>query len=189
METIKFKLVGTSPLLMHSDRFSNPLDPMTKAHKELTGKRKKTDEDHEAIAMSEWRGAMYYDEKIGPYLPGHMMEAALREGAKLQKMGKHVQRGVLVPEDKIKLEYNGPRDIDKLATDLKYIDNRSVKVQQARLQRCRPHFPEWSVSFTLMFNPDVLNRNDVIKAMTDAGLMCGLGDYRPRFGRFSVEVV
>ena len=37
---------------MHSDKFANPLHPATKAHKALTGKRKKTDDDHEAIAKS-----------------------------------------------------------------------------------------------------------------------------------------
>lgn len=187
MESIKFKLVGTSPLLMNSDRFSNPLDPMTKAHKELTGKRKKTDEDHELIALSEWRGAMYYDSKLGPFIPGIMVEACLREGAKLQKLGKNVQRGVFVQDDKIKLEYDGPRDVEKLSKDPNFIDSRSVKVQQARLQRCRPKFNNWSLEFTLLFNPEVLDRRAVVKAMEDAGAMCGIGDFRPRFGRFEVK--
>jgi len=189
METIKFKLVGKSPLLMHSDRFSNPLDPLTKQHKELTSKRKKTDEDHEAIAMSEWTGAMYYDEKVGPFIPGIMVEAALREGAKLQKLGKSVQRGVMVVEDKIKLEYDGPRSLDKMAKDIRFIDSRREKVQQARLQRCRPKFDEWQLEFTLMFNAEVLDKRSIVKALEDAGAMCGIGDFRPRFGRFEVKVV
>jgi hypothetical protein len=189
METIKLRITGTSPLLMRNDRFSNPFDPMTKAHKEFTGKRKKTDEDHEAIAYSEWRGAMYFDEKIGPFVPGLMVEASLREGAKLQKLGKAVQRGVLVSEDKIKLEHDGPRTLDKLSSDVRFIDMRSVKVQQARLQRTRPKFDDWSLEFTLMFNPDVLDKRSVLKAMEDAGAMCGIGDFRPRFGRFSVKEI
>ena len=53
METLNVRITGTSPLMMHSDKFANPLLPETKAHKALTAKRKKTDEDHEAIAKSE----------------------------------------------------------------------------------------------------------------------------------------
>ena len=62
MKSIKVKLSGSSALLMHSDRFANPLDPLTKAHKELTGKRKKTDDDHIAIADKNFlnRSAFYY---------------------------------------------------------------------------------------------------------------------------------
>ena len=66
METINVKITGVSPMLMNSDRFSNPLDPMTKEHKLLTNKKKKTDEDYEAIALSSWRGSIYYDKSIGP---------------------------------------------------------------------------------------------------------------------------
>src|SRR3546814_21068521 len=70
MEILKLKIVGTSPLMMHSDRLANPLNPATKAHKELTGKRKKTDDDHLAIAKSEFIAGAYWDEKEGFYIPG-----------------------------------------------------------------------------------------------------------------------
>jgi len=70
MQTIKLQLTGTRPLLMHADVFADPLNPLTKQHKSLTGKRKKTDDDHEAIARSEWRGGMYFDDDMGPYIPG-----------------------------------------------------------------------------------------------------------------------
>uniref|UniRef100_UPI001CA48BD8 hypothetical protein n=1 Tax=Vibrio vulnificus TaxID=672 RepID=UPI001CA48BD8 len=54
MQTIKLKLVGQSPLLMHSDRFANPLDEATKQHKVLTSKRKKLDEDHAFFFKIRW---------------------------------------------------------------------------------------------------------------------------------------
>jgi len=52
MAIIKLKVVGESPLLLQADTLVDPLNPLTKAHKEITSKRKKTDEDHEAIAIS-----------------------------------------------------------------------------------------------------------------------------------------
>lgn len=188
MEKIKVTLTGVSPLLMHSDRFSNPLDPMAKAHKELTSKRKKTDEDHEAIAYSEWRGAIYHDKKLGPYIPAMNIEATVMEAAKLQKLGKKFKSALMVIEDKVRLDYEGPRDIDSMFADPAFVDVRSVKVQQARLQRCRPKFDQWSISFTLAFNPAVVDRREVVKALEDGGQLVGLCDFRPRFGKFEVVV-
>ena len=46
MAIIKLKVVGVSPMLMQADTLVDPLNPLTKAHKEITGKRKKTDDDH-----------------------------------------------------------------------------------------------------------------------------------------------
>lgn len=48
--------------MMHSDKLANPLHPATKAHRELTSKRKKVDDDHVAIARSEFIAGVYFDE-------------------------------------------------------------------------------------------------------------------------------
>jgi hypothetical protein len=53
--------------------------------------------------------------------------------------------------------------------------------------RYRPIFRRWSLSATIAINEEVVNVNEVKKAVTDAGALIGLGDYRPRFGRFNVE--
>jgi len=188
MEQLKMTIRGVAPLLMHSDRYSNPMDPLTKAHKALTSKKTKTDEDHEAIAFSEWRGGLYFDDKLGPYIPAMNVESALLTAAKLQKLGVKFKQGAMVVEDKIKLEYSGPRTVQALF-EAGFVDMRSVKVQQARLQRSRPKFEEWGAMFTVAFNPAILDRRDVCKALEDAGALIGLGDFRPRFGRFEVVSV
>lgn len=192
MEKIVVRITGESPLLMHSARLSNPFDPITKAHKVLTSKRKKTEEDQEAIARSEWEGGMYHDGSA-PYLPGMLLKAALRDGAKLSRGGKDVSRAVRVLEDKLPLEYNGPKSVESLWADGGYFDIRSVAVQRARLMRCRPIFREWSVEATIMFLPDQIERVDVLRYLENAGQLIGVGDFRPDkggdFGRFSVEVI
>jgi hypothetical protein len=172
---------------MHSDRYSNPLDPLTKAHKELTGKRKKTDEDHEAIAYSEWIGSLYHDGKLGPYIPAMNIESMIQEAAKLQKLGKKFKQAIMVMEDKVKLEYDGPRDIKGLFGQ-GFVDVRSVRVQQSRLQRYRPKFDKWSCTFTLLANTGVIDQREIAKALEDAGSLVGLGDFRPRFGKFTAVI-
>lgn len=188
MHTLKVRLVGTRPLLMHSDIFSDPLNPLTKAHKALTGKRKKTDDDHEAIAKSEWRGGMYYDEELGPYVPGVNIEAAMVAGGKLSKLGTQLKRAVEVIDDRCPLLYSGPRTIEGL-WEGGFYDARSVKVQAARLMRYRPIFRDWSLECELAYDPEAIDREQVLESLRAAGAYCGLGDYRPKFGRFIVEEV
>jgi hypothetical protein len=187
MKQLKVRISGISPLLMHSDRFANPLDKATKAHKELTGKRKKTDSDHEAIAKSEWNGSLYHRDDMGPYIPGQNLDATLQEAAKLQKLGKKFKQAVMVVENEVPLIYKGPRDREGLF-DAGFFDVRGVKVSMAKLMRCRPKFNEWAAEFTVAFNEEVLNSEEVKKAIHDAGQLVGVCDYRPRFGKFAAEV-
>ncbi|MGP1609293.1 MAG: hypothetical protein ACTS5G_01205 [Burkholderiales bacterium] len=187
MRQIKVTIKGISPLLMHSDRLANPLDPATKAHKELTGKRKKTDADHEAIAKSQWHGAIYHDKEQGPYIPAQNLDATLQEAAKLQKLGKKFKQAVMVVEDMIPLRYKGPRDREGLFA-AGFVDVRGVRVGMSKVMGCRPKFNEWGASFTVAYNEDVLNQEEVVKAIHDAGALVGVCDFRPRFGKFSAEV-
>jgi hypothetical protein len=186
MELLTLKLVGTSPLMMHSDRLANPLAPETKAHKELTGKRKKTDEDHLAIARSEFIAGAYWDEKTGFFVPGQNLDATFLAGAKLQKLGTAWKRGALVMTDRAKLIFNGPDTPDALWEDSRFIDVRGVKIGTSKLMRYRPIFLEWSTEATVAFNPEVLDLNEVKKTLADAGALIGTCEFRPRFGRFEV---
>ncbi|EAU9316256.1 hypothetical protein U9S86_004573 [Salmonella enterica] len=188
MQTIRIKLTSTRPMLMHSDVLSDPLNPLTQKHKALTGKRKKTDEDYIEIAKSEWTSSLYYSPDIGIYLPSQNVEAAIREGAKLQKLGKAVIRAVEIDELEIPLQFTGPKDPEAMWNAGMY-DARSVKVSTARLTRYRPIFKSWSCEFTLKFNEMVINEAEVMKALADAGEFCGVGDYRPKFGRFHAEKI
>jgi len=187
LNTIKIRIVGTRPLLLHSDKFADPLNPLTKAHKEMTSKRKKTDEDHEAIAKSEWMGGLYIDEK-GPYLPGVNIEASMIGGGKLSKLGTQLKRSVEVLDEKCYLEYDGPKGLQAL-WDAGFYDARSVKVQQARLMRYRPMFRQWAAVCEIAYDPQTINKEQVIKCLEDGGMYCGVGDYRPKFGRFTVEEI
>lgn len=187
MKTIQVNITGLRPLLMHADVFADPLNPLTKAHKALTSKRKKTDDDHEAIAKSEWRGGLYFDEEVGPYIPGVNIEAALVSGAKLSKLGTQVKRSVEIMDERCKLEYEGPRSVQAL-WDRGFYDARSVKVGQARIMRYRPIFRHWKAVCVIAYDPETIDRDQVLKCLEDGGQYCGVGDYRPRFGRFNVEV-
>jgi hypothetical protein len=186
MEILKLKLTGTSPLMMHSDRLANPLLPETKAHKSLTAKRKKTDEDHLAIARSEFISGLYWSEAAGVHVPGQNFDATFLAGSKLQKLGTAWRRGALVVTDRIKLLYDGPRTPAALWEDTRFVDCRGVKVGTAKVMRYRPVFTEWAAELELAFNPEILDEGEIKKALLDAGALIGVCEYRPRFGRFEV---
>jgi hypothetical protein len=187
MELLNLTITGTAPLMMHSDKLANPLNPATRAHKELTSKRKKTDEDHLAIARSEFLAGAYWDEASGFYIPGQNLDATFWAGAKLQKIGVHWKRGALVLTDKATLQFDGPTTPEELWADTRFVDCRGVKVGTAKLMRYRPIFRDWSAEVQVAVNTDVINLEEAKKAISDGGALIGVCEYRPRFGRFEVR--
>jgi hypothetical protein len=187
MQQLKARLTGISPLLMHSERSANPLDKQTQAHKKLTLKKAKTDEDQEAITKSEWMLGLYFRDDIGPFIPTQNIDATLLSGAKLRKLGTKVKRGVMILEDAVPLQYDGPRKLDLLYASERFRDVRGVRVGMKRIQRCRPKFDQWALEFTLVVDNEQVEDREVKVALEDAGRYIGLGDFRPRFGKFEVE--
>lgn len=183
---VKLTLTSSSALLMHAARLSDPLDPATKALKVVSAKRTKTDDDHEEMARLEFLGGMYWDEEIGPYIPGANLHRCLVEGARLTKRGRHVERGVIVTDDVLPLGYSGPRTPDELWADKNFVSRLSVGVTTSRVMRTRPRFPQWALEAELIVDTGQLDFEDIQEIAETSGMLIGLGDYRPRFGRFDV---
>lgn len=188
MKKIAFKLTGIAPLMLHNERLANPRDPKTAELKPLISQRKKTPEILDQIAKLEWYAGLYED-KGRVVVPGDNILAAIKEGARKNKLGKQVQSGVFCDKPNFPLEYDGPKNIDKLWDDGRFFDYRSVKVQQNRTMRARPKFQEWAVRVELAYDPEVISESDLIQSVETAGTMIGLCEKRPSFGRFAVEVV
>lgn len=194
MQTINFRLAGQSPLIVHSNVTVDPLNEYTLAIKRITskGSKKLTDEDHAALYELKWRAALYYAADIGPYLPADNVLKALREGASMaSRKGKDIERGVNILEDRLPLIYKGPREPEALYKDPKFVFIKAVKPNKTggTVMSARPIFPEWAVTATVIYAPSVINRETIIEAMTTAGGLVGCGNWRPRFGRFAVEVL
>lgn len=192
MNTLKFRLTGSTPLMMHNERLANPMDEFAKEMKKISGKKKKTDEDFELMAQIEFRGGLYIDEDEGPYIPNRMIEATVREGAKRTKRGKDVARGFEVlgldHERAGHLIYKGPRTRDGLWNG-GFFDQRTVKVGMSRVVRTRPIFREWAIDLEVAYDTEIFNEDDIKTFFDEAGRYAGIGDYRPRYGRFAAETI
>lgn len=188
MARFRLTCTGVKPLLMHNARLSNPLDDVAKKMKKISSKRVKTEDDYEELARLEHMGGLYFDPETGPYVPGQNFERCLVDAARTTKAGKKIERGVFVESDVNPLQYDGPRDIAGLWKDENFRHAASVKVTTSRVTRTRPHFRQWSADAEGMFDPAIIGIDELREIADTAGRMIGLGDWRPRFGRFTAEV-
>ena len=180
-----FKIFGQAPLLMHNGQLVDPLNSFAQSIAQITKKKKKTDADHEEMSRREFFGGLYMSQNR-PCIPAEMQEAALIRGAMKQKRGPEAKAGLLV-EDHAPLEYEGPHDPSELWKDEKFRLRAPARVGAQKVMRTRPYFGEWSATLTIKFLPSMLNPADVRSFLVTAGEQIGIGDWRPRFGRFTVQ--
>ncbi len=184
----KITMKGVRPLLMHSSRLANPLDPTVKAMKAISSKKSKTDDDHLEMGKLEFAGSMYMHSELGPYIPGENIERCLVDAGKITRKGTALTRGLFIKSDLNPVVYRGPRTLEGLWADENFRLVASVKVQQNRVMRTRPMFREWEVSAEGVLDSSVVDPAEFGAIAETAGNMIGLGDYRPRYGRFTVDV-
>lgn len=158
---------GTAPLLHH--RY-----PMEDT-KKVSSKKKEYDDMEQALL------ALYQTADGVPYQPAIHLEVALQQAAvdfvwKGRKSFKDLfKSAVFITPERI------PHKIAKWE-----IDKQPVVVNKAKIIRCRPRFDEWELAFNLeVLEPDI--EAETLRAiLAHAGARKGIGDYRPRFGRFEV---
>jgi hypothetical protein len=190
-QTLEVEISGLNSVLMHNIQLADPLNEFARKMKVISGKRTKTDADLFALRELEIAGGLYWSDSIGVYIPCDWLETCITDAARKRRLGKDVQAGVQVVEDKLALVYEG---MDKVETIQNIVDDstfhfvKGVRVSKARVMRARPIFRGWSTKATIAFDPEAINRQTLIELLDVAGSRIGMGDWRPKFGRFNVEV-
>ncbi|WP_435109765.1 hypothetical protein [Nocardiopsis synnemataformans] len=187
---VRITCTGTRPLLLHNVQLASPLNPYAKKLKSLNSKRTKTDEDRMEIARVEFEGSLYFDAELGPYLPAQNLFQSLIAGARLNKAGKKIERGVAITDFMLPLVYDGPRTVDGLwgGGESPFVDIRPVTVQRMKVDRCRPVFREWLVEAEALIDPKVIEFEEFCDVAKNAGALEGLGDFRKMYGRYAAEI-
>lgn len=187
-KTLTFRMIGVCPMMMHNIQLANPFNKWVCQSKEITAKgKKKTDDDMRELSRLEWFGGLYVNEDGRVILPSEVLLGCFLSGSKKSRLGTDFKCGFDVPMD-AELEYDGPKDAEKLWMDKRFVDVRGVALQKSsRIMRTRPFFSKWECTVKVVFRGEVVNESQVKKAIEDAGMYCGIGDYRPRYGRFIVE--
>lgn len=189
MKKLKVTLYGTSPLIMHSPKTVNPLHPIAQEMKKYTSKRKKTEEDLMKISDLEWEAGVYWADDIGLNIPNECIAATLVNGAKFNKNGSAVAKYCHIATPLAPLDIGEKQDYNKLKTDNRFRDVRSVCVQRSRVNRTRPRFNTWATTFEMFFEEDRIDLNAVTAAFENAGAYVGICEMRDKgYGRFNVRI-
>lgn len=197
MKRLKFTLVGVGRVLMHNGRTADPTNEHSKAIAAAIQAAKKSDtpENIESSLKAKFMGGLYHTTELGLCFPADAVltaivkasSTALKRGA-----GKKIKAGVDLPEDVefFQFSFDGyDRDRDT-PTRLYEQGHRLVKgvvINKSRVQGCRPCFKNWQLNGELLYDPKVISLEDLAKVLRAAGAGEGIGDWRPRFGRFNVE--
>lgn len=184
-QTLQFRLTGDAPLILHNGQTADPLNKYSKMLKAISGKRKKTDSDLEELARLEFLAGLYLGDK-GPILPPMVIDACIIDAAKKSRESVLAKSGFFTTGSAL-LEYEGPRTGQELWADERFRLSVPVRVQQARVVRTRPIFNEWACTAVVQYEDSVVNPAQVDHWFAVAGTLCGLCDWRPRFGRFQAK--
>jgi hypothetical protein len=191
MDKTAFTLEGSGILLMHSDAGVDDRSDVSRQIKAITDKKKKdrTDDDQELHDRLYWERAMYFDKKIGPFIPAWNVKAMIQKAAGLRRKGKTVERGLVLAAESFALSYDGPRKLDAMWKAGRFTDSRSIKnagPSGGRVMRVRPRFEGWKLECDFFLDPTEIDERDLREYIEYAGHFIGLGDYRKRYGKFTV---
>lgn len=193
MTSLKVKINGIQPLLLNNPQTVDRFNKFSIEMKKINDKRtKRTDEDYMDLRVLERRSKIYWDDEIGIYVPSSWITASLEAFAnKVIKSSKAEIRGTtFITEPKLKLAYEDSNLVktkeDVIRND-KFEYLRNTKQGQIRVIKAFPIFHNWSFSFTLEFDDNIIDVKNMARLLEHCGKYGGFGDFRPSFGRALVE--
>lgn len=185
-KTMNFRITGVSPLLMHNGQLADPMHRVSKEMRKISSKRKKTEADFEELAHLEFLGGLYLFNGE-PCIPGEILEATFVNSARKNRLGEQAKAG-MISDGMFPLEYDGPRKPEQLWKDDRFRLSKAVRVQRNKVIRTRPIFREWAAVISFDYLDTFLSDSDVREIVVRMGEQIGIGDWRPKFGRFRTEV-
>jgi len=175
--------VHVPSLIMHSGQTADPLNRFAKAMKAISGKRGKTDADHEALARLEYEAGLYLNGQGQVIIPGRVIESVVAEGAKKTKEGKIALSSTFVDDDPVISYDGGPLTVEQLIDSDYHRLAVPVRVGMAKVVRTRPHFHNVRFTFHVSLETSLANESQLLRWITDGLNQVGLCDWRPRHGR------
>jgi hypothetical protein len=175
VETYRVQIEGISPLLQHRYAAAEGPEPQSVMRRGKKDWRAEAEEN------------LYRTPEGTVYQPAvHIESAIVKASVNYQIPGKRkktykdlCRTGLLIEPDAIPHVHQAWK-----------IENnqlgRPVIVNRGRVMRYRPELMPWALDFTISIIDDELPPSVVLEILQDAGRRVGIGDYRPKFGRFQV---
>lgn len=186
---ITLDVVGNRPLIPHNGRLADPLNQYSQDLKRITSKRTKVDDDLRQAMWIEARGAAYETDDNLLGLPTANMWRCIYDASKFFKKGEDIKRALVHSGDTPALLVDGKTvDVDAYLSDIDHIFRIGVKQGKSTVMRSRPIVHNWSCTFDFELITEVINPRDLSPILDRASRFVGLGDWRPIYGTFDLEV-
>lgn len=189
--TTKSKSGASSPLSKTTARPDSTPGALPISKKaEITRKRgsNRTATDDARLRELDCQISLYLDESDAPTIPEAAIRACIETAARKMKQGPQVREGLIVTEV-VSFDYDRERygaTVDELVKTAQF--TVPVKMGQVRVNRTRAKFDEWSVTFRVDIDSELVDADQLELWLDIAGRRIGLGDWRPEksgiYGRF-----
>jgi hypothetical protein len=206
MKQYNLTLNGLTPLLMHHDNiaFSEKIQAWTR---DPANKSSSTAGDDRTPPWT-WIGRLYHDTRVVG-MPSDNLMTMLREGgSKVTKKGvetfkKQTQSGIIVDQQQFQLFIGDmPVEMEPIRSlignpdfshHIETVETlgfellvKRAGIKKSKHVRVRPMFRQWRLEGSLTVLDESLSgiTKDILQMiLTQAGALCGLGDWRPSSGK------
>jgi len=190
---LKFRLTGEAPLIPHSGQGQDRKLEINQRRAQIHANRHKVESEYDELEQLDFLVSLYVDDDGEPCIPGENIEGSMfgKSGAASYTKGitRKAAAAAIFCDASYKLEYDGPRD----PKALQKLDDFNFRCKAVRSgisnYIVRPIFREWSVVIKVKYNDDLIDSGDVVQLLEYAGENVGLCDWRPKYGRFRVELL
>lgn len=202
MKTLKTEWTGIRPLIMANPqtiKISNPFATEgRRLNREFKKFRKKEDDNKlfelEALQIrNDWESSAYWDDTRREFfLPDSVLLACMREGGAASRKGKDIDRCVIITETEAFIQTKKFKSIDDAFNDLSFRIEGPCRIPPKKgnlIWKARCMIPTgWKLQFSIEFDEDTIAVKSMVEILEAAGKV-GVGGWRPKFGRFLVEIL
>lgn len=194
IKTLNVTVTGIDTLLQSNPQVVDDFNPHRIALAEAIKmqKKNKTPENTNRVRELEIASKIFWDDKLGIYAPTNWLtEAIVCNSYGIAKIAKKKARsGVFAPNPKAKLHYRGEAKVktpEDIICDRSFHCIRILPQGQDRICKATPSFSEWSFSTDIEYDDTVIAERELKNIIKYAATYGGFGDFRPTYGRATVE--
>lgn len=171
---VAFQLTGTADLLFHRWN-SEAVDEKAKAAK--NSKAKKSDNIESYV---------YRNDDGELCIPGEYVRQSIIMAAKFRQDPRSPRKSAMDLYKAGVVPLTILASVGKMKWD--YEDTRRVVIQRSGVNRTRPALKQgWKAAFEfLILTPEYIAPMELHAVLTQAGVLVGIADFRPTFGRFGI---
>lgn len=168
-------IVGKSPLISHRFADSQKQDMLARQMKRAAKPREAKDPERD------FEESIYRTKDGRPGFPASGIKKACVEACRYLDITMTWAKGAFYILGDI-IPINGE---PQMREDVVRLNGKTADI------RYRAEYPEWSMTFRVLHNPDIITPEGIVNLIENAGFYVGIGDWRPQklgiYGMFEVD--